>query len=328
MDRQDFIKMLNKDLADEHASILRYLIHAYQVGEATPFGSMLLSTAREEMWHMNWLGDELGELGEEPDMRQGEYPHDPTSNASLLRSYIEWERNLVTVYDAQAAQVDNHEMRRILQQLGWESVTHLRRFQEWLERLGPEGEKPFEYEDEGFSAAMLGRFHKEVDQHYKLVLQHLRHAFVFEEAICPVGSEIELSAMRHMKHLSHFAETLAESGESLPFDYPGIDMSTDVVAALSADLLLTKEARERFIMLGQEPEVEAAHELKVEIDNMVTRNGLLATVVQSLLEDVKEAPESKPAAESEVAAPQATQPEQRKTLPTLTVGSLIKKSDL
>ena len=38
MDRNELIDMLNKDLADEHASIIRYLIHAYQVGEDTPLG--------------------------------------------------------------------------------------------------------------------------------------------------------------------------------------------------------------------------------------------------------------------------------------------------
>ena len=101
MDRQELIDMLNKGVADEHASIIRYLIHAYQVGEDTPFGSMLLSTAREEMWHMNWLADEIGEMGAEPLMEQGDYPHDPTSNASLLRSYIEWEKNLIVEYREQ-----------------------------------------------------------------------------------------------------------------------------------------------------------------------------------------------------------------------------------
>jgi bacterioferritin len=65
MDKEELLGMLNQDLADEHASVIRYLIHAYQVGEDTPFGSMLLSTAREEMWHMNWLGDVIGELGGE-----------------------------------------------------------------------------------------------------------------------------------------------------------------------------------------------------------------------------------------------------------------------
>ncbi len=127
MDRKAFIAMLNKDLADEHASIVRYLIHAYQVGESTPFGQMLLSTAREEMWHMDWLGDELGEMGGEPEMAQGVYPYDGTSNASLLRSYVEWEDGLIKMYDQQAAQVEEPALKRILHQLGWESITHKRR---------------------------------------------------------------------------------------------------------------------------------------------------------------------------------------------------------
>ena len=128
MDKQELIAMLNKDAADEHASIIRYLIHAYQVGEDTPFGSMLLSTAREEMWHMNWLSDEVGEMGAEPDMRQGVYPHDPTSNASLLRSYIEWEKNLLVEYREQAAQVD--------------LVEPLARFRPRMVKMAPPGERP------------------------------------------------------------------------------------------------------------------------------------------------------------------------------------------
>jgi bacterioferritin len=288
MDRQEFIAMLNQDLADEHASVLRYLIHAYQVGEDTPLGSMLLSTAREEMWHMNWLGDEIGERGEEPDMVKANYPYEGTSNASLLRSYIEWEDNLVEVYEQQAAMVEDRELKRILQQLGWESITHRRRFQAWIDKLGPEGEKPLEFEEAGFSPGVLKRFHGEVDTHYKLVLQHLRHAFIFEDPACPIGSELELSAFRHMKHMSHFAEELGEFGEELPFDYPGIDTSRSLMPALLADLELTQDTRDRLMVLGQHPEVERNHDLKIEIDAIVMRNGLLGTVLQELMEVAEE----------------------------------------
>lgn len=292
MDRKAFIAMLNKDLADEHASIIRYLIHAYQVGESTPFGQMLLSTAREEMWHMDWLGDELGEMGEEPEMAQGVYPYDGTSNASLLRSYIEWEEGLIKLYEQQAAQVDEPVLKRILHQLGWESITHKRRFESWLEKLGPEGEKPFEVEAGSLSPHLVARFHKEVDAQYRLVLQHLRHAFVLEDVSCPVSSELELTAMRHMKNLSHFAEELIDSGAELPFDYPGVDGSRDVAKALSADLRLTMEAQERFILLSQEPEVAEHPDLKIEIDNLVTRNGLLTTMLQELAESAERGAEA------------------------------------
>ncbi len=312
MDRKEFIAMLNQDLADEHASVIRYLIHAYQVGEDTPLGEMLLSTAREEMWHMNWLGDEIGERGEEPDMVKADFPYEGSSNASLLRSYITWEDNLIDVYEQQAAMVEDRELKRILQQLGWESITHRRRFQAWLDKLGPEGEKPLEFEETDFSAGVMRRFHHEVDTHYKLVLQHLRHAFIFEDPACPIGSELELSAFRHMKHMSHFAEELGEYGEPLPFEYPGVDTSRSLTPALLADLEMTEDTRDRLIALGQNPEVAANEDLKIEIDTMVTRNGLLSTVLHELMEIAEEGPpevrtESLPA--PEVTTPGTTEVE-------------------
>jgi rubrerythrin len=278
------------------------------------------------MWHMNWLADEVGEMGGEPQMEQGVYPHDPTSNASLLRSYIEWEKNLLVEYREQAAQVDSPELKRILLQAGLESATHQRRFEEWLEKLGPEGEVPFETEGEaGFSAEMLKQFKSEMHEQYKLILQHLRHAFVFEEESCPVGSELELTAMRHMKHLSHFAEELAESGESLDFDYPAIDMSRSIPPALKSDLQLTEAARERFTQLDIEPELSQHPGLKTEVETMITRNDFLAATIEGLLESI-----GQPAAEPEEPAvepapePPAEEPPAPAS-PQFTIGSLIEK---
>lgn len=327
MEKKELIDMLNQDLADEHASIIRYLVHAYQVGEDTPFGSMLLSTAREEMWHMDWLGDVIGELGAEPRMEQGVYPHDPSSNASLLRSYIEWEKKLTEMYPQQAEKVEDAEIRRVLLQQGIESNTHRKRFEEWLEKLGPEAEEPFEYGEEGgFSAEMLSRFQHETDDHYKLILQHLRHAFVFEDESCPAGSELELTAMRHMKHLSHFAEELAESGQELPFDYPGVDESRELTSALSSDLELTQAARERFVDLDADPELAQHAGLKTEVENMIARNEYLAAVVEELLEEAAEHPEpTEPKAEEhpEPTKPEASESKDEDDNDGFTVGSLI-----
>ncbi|MDF1512740.1 MAG: ferritin-like domain-containing protein [Anaerolineae bacterium] len=310
MEKDQLIAMLNKDLADEHASIVRYLIHAYQVGEDTPFGSMLLSTAREEMWHMDWLGDEIGELEAEPLMEQGVYPHDPTSNATLLRSYIAWEDNLIALYAQQAEQVDSSELKRILRQLGIESITHKRRFEQWLEKLGPAGEEPFTFDEGSFSPEMLKRLHQEATSQYKLVLQHLRHAFVFEDEDCDVGSELELTAMRHMKHLSHFAEELAESGRNFNFNYPGIDKSQAMQWALLADLKMTQSAKERFEKLAGDPEIQQHAGLVIELDNMIMRNDFLAAALEEMLD-------------SQTVEPKETKTE--KPSGDFTVGSLLKK---
>jgi rubrerythrin len=278
------------------------------------------------MWHMDWLADEIGEMGAEPEMKQGVYPHDPTSNASLLRSYIEWEEGLVKAYAEQAAQVDKADVKRILLQQSRESAIHARRFAAMLEKLGPEAEEPLVYEDTGnFSPGMSDRLRQEMSDEYRLVLQHLRHAFVFEEDSCPVSSELELTAMRHMKHLSHFAEELAESGHELQFVDPSIDMSRELGAALEADIELTKEARERFVELGIHPEIAQHRGLKTELDHMVFQEEFLTSAVSGLLGEASAA-EAAEDTGSTGAEDQASDDETTAgPSATFTVGSLIDK---
>jgi len=319
MDRNALLDMLNRDLADEHISVIRYLIHAYQAGEDSPLGSMMLSMAREEMWHMDWLADEIGEMGAEPDMKPGIYPHDPTSNASLLRSYIAWEDNLVVAYAEQAEQVDSPELKRILMQQSKDSAIHSKRFAAMLGKLGPEGEEPLVYADTGkFSPDMTKRLRSEMTEEYRLVLQHLRHAFVFEEESCPVGSELELTAMRHMKHLSHFAEELAEAGHELEFVHPTVDMSQSVGSALEADLELTHEARARFAQLSEVPELAEHTGLKIEVENLVSQEEFLAAAVEGLMDEAA-APEAEPEATEPTDEPKESAED------GFTVGSLIDK---
>ena len=63
MEKESLINMLNRDIADEHAAIIRYLVHGWMEGEDTSLGSSLISISREEMWHMHWLGMIIDELG-------------------------------------------------------------------------------------------------------------------------------------------------------------------------------------------------------------------------------------------------------------------------
>ena len=150
MDRQALIDMLNQDLADEHVSVTRYLIHAYQAGEDTPLGAMMLSMAREEMWHMNWLADEIGEMGAEPDMRQGVYPHDPDLQrlpAALLHRVGRGPGQ--GLHGPGGRAWTKQDVKRILMQQCKESGIHAKRFAAMLAKLGPEAEEPLVYRGHG-----------------------------------------------------------------------------------------------------------------------------------------------------------------------------------
>ncbi len=284
MDKQALVAMLNQDFADEHISVIRYLIHAYQVGEDSPLGSMLLAMAREEMWHVDWLGDLLGELGAEPNMVPGVYPHDPTSNASLLRSYIAWEENLIVAYKKQADLVDDPEIKQVLMQQSIESAVHSRRFADMLRKLGPEAEQPLAFGDPGeFSPAMLGRMQSEMGDEYQLVLQHLRDSFAFEDE-CTASKELELTAMRHMKHLSHFAESLAEAGQNPQFIPPPITPHSTIQAALQTNLELTRAAEARFESLSHDSDLAEHTGLQIEVQQMINQEKFLAERLDEMLE--------------------------------------------
>jgi len=130
MDKAELIAMLNKDIAEEHAAIIRYLTHSYLEGEDTPLGAGLLSRSREEMWHMHWLGLIIGQLGGEPNMTPAPYPFDPTNRETIFKSYVEYELKLVPHYNGEADKVDDPHIKRVLQREGWESAYHARKFQD------------------------------------------------------------------------------------------------------------------------------------------------------------------------------------------------------
>ena len=129
MKKDELIVMLNKDMAEEHAAILRYLVHSYLEGEDTPLGASLLSRARDEMWHMHWLGMVVGNLGGEPNMIPAPYPFDPTNRATIFKSYVDYELSLIPHYMGEAERVDDPHIKRVLQREAWESEYHAKKFQ-------------------------------------------------------------------------------------------------------------------------------------------------------------------------------------------------------
>ena len=138
MKKVELIKMLNRDMKEEHAAIIRYLVHGWLEGEDTSIGASLISRSREEMWHMHWLGYIICKLGGEPDFKPAPYPYDPTNRATIFRSYVAYEERLIPHYNGEADRVSDPHIKRVLQREAWESAIHARKFQRILGKLTPE----------------------------------------------------------------------------------------------------------------------------------------------------------------------------------------------
>ena len=265
MEKRALIDMVNRDLADEHAAIIRYLVHGYLEGEDTPLGSSLISVSREEMWHMHWLGMIIGELEGEPNLTPAPYPHDPTSRATMLKSYVQYEEKLIPHYNGEADKVSDLHVRRVLQREAWESAIHARKFQRRLDKLSPEEAAGLPGGESELPAEFLDRLQAEVSSKYTEMLQHIRTSWVFQKDEA-MGWKIMDQAMEKMKQLAHFAEPIGEDGVAPKFEAGQIDKSHAIGVALSKALEDVQVARERHLKLREDSEVKKHSGLIINLD--------------------------------------------------------------
>jgi len=265
MEKEALINRLNKDLADEHAAIIRYLVHGWMEGEDTPLGSSLISISREEMWHMHWLGMIIGELGGEPNLIPAPYPYDPTSRTTMLKSYIEYEENLIPHYNEEAAEVDDPHIRRVLEREAWESAIHARKFQRKLDKLSREEATDLPGRESELPEELLDKLQAEVTSKYTEMLQHLRTSWVFQQNKS-IGWKIMDQVMEKMKQLAHFAEDIAENGVVPKFKPGHIDKSSVLGQALKRALEDVRTARGRHLKLREHSEVKKHSGLVINLE--------------------------------------------------------------
>jgi bacterioferritin len=265
METKALIDMLNRDMADEHAAIIRYLVHGYLEGEDTPLGSSLISISREEMWHMHWLGMIIGSLGGEPNLTPAPYPHDPTSRETILRSYVEYEEALIPHYHAEADKVDDPHIKRVLQREAWESEIHARKFQRKLDKLGPEERAGLAGAESEIPREFIDTLQAEIAEKYTEMLQHIRTSWLFQQD-GTMGWRIMDQAMEKMKQLAHFAEPVAEDGVPPEFRLGQIKTDKALGEALHKALEDVQAARERHAALREDAELKKHSGLVINMD--------------------------------------------------------------
>ncbi|MBS3809520.1 MAG: ferritin-like domain-containing protein [Desulfobacterales bacterium] len=265
MEKQELIEMLNKDLADEHAAILRYLIHSYLEGEDTQIGAKLLSRAREEMWHMHWLGMIIGALGGEPNMEPGEYPYDDTNRATILKSYVNYEKNLVPHYEQEAEMVTEPHIKRVLLREAWESEMHAEKFQKMRDKLSQEEAAGLPGEENELPDELVGMLQQSVAAKYRQMLQTLRDAWVFQDHGVDAWQRMDFS-MTKMKQLAHSSEEVAENGIEPDFSTGVIDSGKSFEAAIDKAISELQDSLALHKKLQSDPEAQKHGGLMSNLD--------------------------------------------------------------
>lgn len=265
MDNQKLIDMLNNDLADEHAAIIRYLVHSYLEGEDSPLGAGLLSRAREEMWHMHWLGMIIGQLGGEPDMKPAPYPYDPTNRKTIFKSYVDYELKLIPHYMKQAESVDDPHIKRVLQREAWESEMHAKKFQRTHDKLTPDKALGLPGEENTLPESFIQSIQQIVEFKYNQMLQAVRDAWVFQSNGRSGWQIIDFSFTK-MKHLAHMSEQVAENGIAPKLKVGALSHSASIGLALQHALESVQKSRELHLKLKNDTETQKHSGLIINLD--------------------------------------------------------------
>lgn len=265
MKKNELIKMLNRDLADEHAAIIRYLIHGWLEGEDTPLGANLISRSREEMWHMHWLGMIICQLGGEPDFKPAPYPYDPTNRATIFKSYVEYEEKLIPHYNSEAEKVNEPHIKRVLQREAWESAIHARKFQRILGKLKPEEAEGVARGEMEMPREFIDMLQKEVTKKYNEMLQHIRYSWVFQKKGI-IGWQLMDQAMEKMKQLAHIAEDIAGNGVPPIFKPGKIDITKNITQAMKKAAKDVATAYSRHLKMRNDTELQKHGGLIINID--------------------------------------------------------------
>ncbi|MBE0425501.1 MAG: ferritin-like domain-containing protein [Nitrospirae bacterium] len=282
MKKSKLIALLKKDLKDEHAAVIRYLVHGWLEGEDTPLGANLLSRSREEMWHMHWLGMIIGQLGGEPDLTPAPYPYDPTNRITIFKSYVEYEEKLIPHYNGEAELVDDPHIKRVLQREAWESAIHARKFQRILEKLRPEEADGVPGGERKLPKEFLDMLQNEVIKKYNEMLQHMRHSWVFQKKDI-IGWQLMDQAMEKMKQLAHFAEDIAENGIPPQFKTGKIDTSKSINRALTKAVKDVSISYENHLKLKQDSEIKKHPGLIINLDLTIQQEKYQADEIEDII---------------------------------------------
>ncbi len=281
MKKAELIDMLNRDLAEEHAAIIRYLVHGWMEGEDTPIGASLISRSREEMWHMHWLGMIIGRLGGAVSFTPAPYPYDPTNRATIFRSYIEYEEKLVPHYNGEADLVSDPHIQRVLRREAWESAYHAKKFQRILSKLSPEEAQSAPGGERELPEEFLDLLQREVTSKYREMLKHIGYAWTFQKKGVTAWNLMD-QAMEKMKQLSHFAEDIGGNGRPIAFKPGKVEIPRDFAASIANAEGDVRRAQGRHRKLMKHDEFQKHGGLMIGLDLTVRQEEYQAEELRDL----------------------------------------------
>ncbi len=259
MDREELIRLLNRDLEDEHGAIIQYLNHAYGMGEGET-ACEVEAIARDEMRHLDWLAEAIVELGGTPSLERGKMLPDGTLVADWMKNDVFLEEGAIAQYKEHIKLIDDPKIKRLLRRIVSDEQAHHREFDGFAAKALRNMARDIRGNREDRTARTMNWG---IEHEYTVVLQYMLHAYMNPDA--EAKKQLEDQAINEMQHLGWLAERLVSDGGNPRIEHGLVDRSTDPAAALEADIKIEKEVAEAYDKAGREAESAKIRDLLFRI---------------------------------------------------------------
>jgi bacterioferritin len=277
MQKEEIIKILNSDLQDEHGAIIQYLVQAYAVGEGE-MSCEIEAIAREEMRHLDWLAENIVELGGTPSIKRGSMRMGGKQVPEWMQNSVLLEEDAIKNYEQHIKIIDDPKIKRLLERIVSDERSHHADFVHFIEKSKKEGMKDLRgsRQDE-----VTGVLNWGIEHEYTVILQYLLHSYMAKNE--DMKKEMEDQAVNEMQHLGWLAEEMVGGDSSPVIEHTEVNQSTDMSDMLKADISIEKKVAAEYDRAAKEADDPGLKKLLTRIrDHEVYHT----KVFQDLLDEI------------------------------------------
>ena len=246
MKKEEIIALLNQDLEGEHGAIIQYLTHAYAMGEGE-LACEIEAISREEMRHLDWLAENIVELGGKPSMKRGKMRMEGRLVPDWMKNDVLAEEDAITMYKEHIKAIGDRKIKRLLKRILSDEESHHGDFAHFVDKAKKEGAKDLRGDRKDKVAAVLNWG---IEHEYTVVLQYLLHSYMAKDE--EMKLEMQDQAINEMQHMGWLAEEMVSGKGNPRMEHTKVDKSTKMGDMLRADIKIEKEVAAEYDRAAKE----------------------------------------------------------------------------
>jgi len=137
------VRMLQDDLAGEHAAIIQYMQHVWRMGDAGgDIPCEVQEIARDEMRHFRWVAELVVDLGADPTVERDVIYINGSPPADLMLLDIDAEDRAIAQYVAHTREIDDRRVTRVIDRILVDERAHRELFRGYVTAFGGDPDAP------------------------------------------------------------------------------------------------------------------------------------------------------------------------------------------